>query len=60
MFNGITSATFDGVLGSIKELIPVVIPAVDGFLAFRKGCLSLKVKLEKLSLRLDLKSNLLL
>lgn len=42
MFEGITAATFNGVLDTIKDLIPVVIPAVVGFLAFRKGWSFLK------------------
>lgn len=37
MFEGLTSATFLGVLDEIKNLIPIVAPAVIGFLAFRKG-----------------------
>lgn len=47
MFNGITSATFSGVLDTIKELIPVVVPAVVGFLAFRKGWSFLKGEIRK-------------
>lgn len=37
MFEGLTSATFLAVLDEIKTLIPIVAPAVIGFLAFRKG-----------------------
>lgn len=37
MFDGITSATFSGVLEEVIGLVPVVLPAVIGFLAFRKG-----------------------
>ena len=37
MFENITSATFTGILDEIKTLIPIVLPAVVGFLAFRKG-----------------------
>lgn len=47
MFENITSATFNGVLDSIKELIPVVLPAVVGFLAFRKGWSFLKGEIRK-------------
>lgn len=37
MFEGLTSDTFMAVLDEIKTLIPIVAPAVIGFLAFRKG-----------------------
>lgn len=37
MFEGITSAVCLGVLDEIKSLIPIVAPAVIGFIAFRKG-----------------------
>lgn len=47
MFNGITSATFNGVLDTIKELIPIVVPSVVGFLAFRKGWSFLKGEIRK-------------
>jgi len=47
MFEGITAETFNGVLDSIKELIPVVVPAVVGFLAFRKGWSFLKGEVRK-------------
>ena len=47
MFNGITSATFNGVLDTIKELIPIVVPSVVGFLAFRKGWSFLKGEVKK-------------
>ena len=47
MFEGITSATFSGVLDTIKELIPIVLPAVVGFLAFRKGWSFLKGEIRK-------------
>lgn len=47
MFEGITSATFSGVLDSVKDLVPVVIPAVVGFLAFRKGWSFLKGEIRK-------------
>jgi len=42
MFDTITAATFTGILDTIKDLIPVVLPAVVGFLAFRKGWSFLK------------------
>lgn len=47
MFEGITSATFNGVLGTIQELIPIVLPAVIGFIAFRKGWSFLKGEIRK-------------
>lgn len=47
MFEGITSATFSGVLNSIKELVPIVLPAVVGFIAFRKGWSFLKGEIRK-------------
>lgn len=47
MFEGISSSTFTGVLDSIKELIPIVLPAVVGFLAFRKGWSFLKGEIRK-------------
>lgn len=37
MFSGITSASFMGVLDQVIALVPVVFPAVVGFIAFRKG-----------------------
>lgn len=36
-WNGITSADMLGVLTEIKTLIPIVAPAVIGFLGFRKA-----------------------
>ncbi len=42
MFAGITPETFNGVLDGIKELLPVVLPVVVGFIAFRKGWAWLK------------------
>ncbi len=47
MFEGITAATFNGVLDTIKDLIPIVIPAVVGFVAFRKGWSFLKGEVKK-------------
>ena len=47
MFNEITSATFTGILDEIKTLIPIVLPAVVGFLAFRKGWSFLKGVIRK-------------
>lgn len=37
MFSGVTSATFSGVLDQIVSLVPIVLPAVIGFIGFRKG-----------------------
>lgn len=37
MFSGVTSASFNGVLDQVVSLVPIVLPAVIGFLAFRKG-----------------------
>lgn len=37
MFSGITASTLNGVLDQVVALVPVVAPAVIGFIAFRKG-----------------------
>lgn len=37
MFSGVTSSSFNGVLDQVVALVPIVFPAVIGFLAFRKG-----------------------
>lgn len=37
MFDSVTSAQCLQVLEEITDLIPVVLPAVIGFIAFRKG-----------------------
>ena len=37
MWEGITSATFSGVLDEIKSGLPIIIPVVVGCLAIRKG-----------------------
>lgn len=37
MFDFLTSASFDGVLAGITELLPKVLPAMIGFIALRKG-----------------------
>lgn len=42
MFSGITSSSFSGVLDQIVALVPIVFPAVIGFVAFRKGWSFLK------------------
>lgn len=42
MFTGITADSFSGVLDGIMELLPVVLPVVVGFIAFRKGWAWLK------------------
>lgn len=42
MFGGVTSATLLTILDEVKNLVPVVLPAVIGFLAFRKGWSFLK------------------
>lgn len=42
MWESITSATFTGILDEIKTLIPIILPAVVGFIAFRKGWAFLK------------------
>lgn len=47
MFESITSATFTGILDEIKSLIPILLPAVVGFLAFRKGWSFLKGEIRK-------------
>lgn len=42
VITGITTDTFTPVLDEILGLIPVLLPAVVGFLAFRKGWSFLK------------------
>ena len=42
MFDSVTTAMCNGVLEEITSLIPVVLPAVIGFIAFRKGFKFLK------------------
>lgn len=42
MFDSVTSAMCNGVLEEITGLIPVVLPATIGFIAFRKGFQFLK------------------
>lgn len=42
IFEGISETQFIGVLDGIKELLPVVLPVVVGFIAFRKGWAWLK------------------
>lgn len=37
MWEGITSDMLLGVLNEIKTIVPIVVPTVVGFLAFRKG-----------------------
>jgi len=47
MFENVTSATFTGILDEIKTLIPIILPAVVGFLAFRNGWSFLKGEIRK-------------
>lgn len=42
MFDTVTSAQCSAVLDEITGLVPVVLPAVIGFIAFRKGFAFLK------------------
>jgi len=42
MFEGITAQHFSGVLDGIMELLPIVLPVVVSFIAFRKGWAWLK------------------
>ena len=42
MFPGVTAETFNGVLDGIKQLLPIVLPVVVSFIAFRKGWAWLK------------------
>ncbi len=42
MFAGITAESFSGVLNGIMELLPIVLPVVVSFIAFRKGWAWLK------------------
>lgn len=37
MWEGITSDMLLGVLNEIKTIVPIVVPTVVGFMAFRKG-----------------------
>lgn len=37
MFSSVTADSFNGVLDEVVALVPIVLPAVIGFLAFRKG-----------------------
>lgn len=37
MFSTVTADSFNGVLDEVVGLVPIVLPAVIGFLAFRKG-----------------------
>lgn len=41
-WNGVTQEMMLAVLTEIKELLPIVAPAVIGFIAFRKGWLFIK------------------
>lgn len=42
MFDTVTTAMCNGVLTEITSLIPTVLPATIGFIAFRKGFAFLK------------------
>ena len=42
MFTGIEAESFSGVLDGIMELLPIVLPVVVSFIAFRKGWAWLK------------------
>ncbi len=42
LFDGVTAESFSGVLDGILELLPIVLPVVVGFIAFRKGWAWLK------------------
>lgn len=42
MFSGITAESFSGVMDGITELLPIALPVVVGFIAFRKGWAWLK------------------
>lgn len=37
LFGNVTTDMFSGVLDGVIELLPIVLPVVVGFLAFRKG-----------------------
>ena len=37
MFESVTSATFTPILSEVIALVPKLLPAIIGFLAFRKG-----------------------
>ena len=42
MWEGITSEMLLGILEEIKSIMPIIVPTVVGFLAFRKGWSFLK------------------
>lgn len=46
IFEGITAAEFSGVLDGIKELLPIALPVVVSFIAFRKGWAWLKAQIK--------------
>lgn len=37
MFEGLTAASFQGVLNEVTGLVPVLLPVSIGYIAFRKG-----------------------
>ena len=37
LFDNVTSEMFTGVFDQVYGLVPIVLPAIIGFLAFRKG-----------------------
>ncbi len=46
MWEGITSDMLLGILEEIKSIMPIVVPTVVGFLAFRKGWSFLKAQIQ--------------
>lgn len=42
----VTSDMFSGILSEIKALIPIMLPTVVGFMAFRKGWAFLKSQIK--------------
>lgn len=46
-FSGLTSADFQGVLAEVTSLVPVLLPVVIGYIAFRKGWSFIKSTLRK-------------
>ena len=46
MWEGITSEMLLGILQEIKSIMPIVVPTVVGFLAFRKGWQFLKSQIK--------------
>lgn len=46
LFSGIDASHFSGVLSGIMELLPIALPVVVSFIAFRKGWAWLKSQIK--------------